>query len=232
MLAPWGPYQKVGERALYGQPQLFAQPSRSIIRKPISQITLQAERKNIIYTTGAIQGICASAFWRKAALGLPWRGDENRAGSTFRQNEFLLYATGAVEPGQVGPHLLVSAKRSQHGGQNGCGGGIGRRTDAVMHPFALAPRGNDAGFAQVGEMAGDLGLALTEDLDKVADADLAPGHQVEQAQASLVSQSRKDAGQIDRLGAATHENIIYGLTNMAVPNIFAKANVRREPWKV
>jgi hypothetical protein len=56
-------------------------------------------------------------------------------------------------------------------------------------PFAA--RGHDAGLAQVGKMARDLRLALAQDLDKVADADLAAGHQVEQAQAGVSASAAK-----------------------------------------
>ena len=66
-------------------------------------------------------------------------------------------------------------------------GSVGRRADAVVHPFAFAARGDDTGLAQVGEMAGDFWLALSQDLDKVADADLAARHEIEQAQAGGVS---------------------------------------------
>jgi hypothetical protein len=82
-------------------------------------------------------------------------------------------------------------------------------------------RGYHAGLAQVSQMPRDFGLALPKNLDKVADADLAASHQVQQAQAGSVSQGRKKAGQARGFGAASHEFIIYGLTNIMSNYIFA-----------
>lgn len=90
-----------------------------------------------------------------------------------------------------------------------------------MHPLALAASADNAGFAQVGEVAGDFWLALAEDLDKIADADFAPSHKVEQAQAGGVCQSGKEIIQRDGFGGAGHASIVYGLTNMFVKHIFA-----------
>jgi arsenite methyltransferase len=73
-----------------------------------------------------------------------------------------------------------------------------------VHPLAFAARGDNAGFAQVGEMARDFRLALAQDLDKVADADFAAGHEVEQAKAGGVCQGGKKAGQRDGFGGASH----------------------------
>ena len=65
-----------------------------------------------------------------------------------------------------------------------------------MHPLALAASSDDTGAAQISEMAGDLGLALAEDFDKVADADLALVHQVQQSQTSGIRESGEELGQV------------------------------------
>ena len=70
-------------------------------------------------------------------------------------------------------------------------------------------------------MPRDFGLALAKNFDKMADADLAACHQVQQAQASAVSQGCKKASQVGGFGGTSHEFIIYGLTNMTTENIFA-----------
>ena len=128
---------------------------------------------------------------QRQRLPLRRRCNKNRPGSALWNNEPLRSAAGAVEFGQIGLHPLVGAQRSQNSVEDGCGGGIGGRADAVVHPLAFAARGNDAGLAQVGQVARDLGLALAENLDKMADADLAAGHQVQQAQAGGVGQGRE-----------------------------------------
>jgi hypothetical protein len=123
-------------------------------------------------------------------------------------DEFLRGAAGAIEFDQVNLHLLVRGQRGEDGGENGGGSLVGRRHDAVVHPLALAARGDNAGVAQVGQMAGDLGLAMTENFDKEADADFAAAHEVEQAQACGVGQRRKEGGESCRFGTACHEFII------------------------
>ena len=90
-----------------------------------------------------------------------------------------------------------------------------------MHPLALATSRDDAGVPQIGQMPGDLWLALSQDFDKVADANLAAGHQVQKAQPGVVGQCREKAGQVERFGATIHIFIVYGLTNMKRLNIFA-----------
>ena len=135
---------------------------------------------------------------------------------------FIVCGTAdAVESGSVNLHLFVAPERCQRGGENRGSGRIGDRADAVMHPLTLAARGDDTGVAQVGEMARDFGLALAEYLDKMADTDLATGHQVQEAQAGGVGQRSEETGQADRFGAAAHKVIIYVLTHMSVYNKFA-----------
>ena len=59
--------------------------------------------------------------------------------------------------------------------------GVRRHDDAVVHPLAFAPCGNDARAAKVSEVSGDLWLGLIEDLDEVADADLLFTNEIEEA---------------------------------------------------
>lgn len=56
---------------------------------------------------------------------------------------------------------------------------VGGHDDSVVHPFAFASRSYDAGSAEVGEMARNLGLALPKNLDEVANTDLLPVHEVQ-----------------------------------------------------
>ena len=62
------------------------------------------------------------------------------------------------------------------------------RDESVVHPGALTANGNNAGPAQIGEVARDFGLGLAEDLDKIADAKLVLSHEIEQAQAREVAE--------------------------------------------
>lgn len=68
-------------------------------------------------------------------------------------------------------------------------------TDAVVHPLSLTASTDNSSSAEVGKVAGDFGLALAQDLDKVADTDLASGQQVEKAQACGICQGREELGQ-------------------------------------
>jgi hypothetical protein len=60
-----------------------------------------------------------------------------------------------------------------------------------MHPLALAPCGDDANLAQIGEMPGNLRLRRADDLREVADTDLLPGDQIEKPQAGRVAERAK-----------------------------------------
>ena len=111
--------------------------------------------------------------------------------------------------------------------EDGEGVGVGGRVDAVVHPFAVAAGGDDAGFAQVGEVAGDLGLGLPEDFDEVADADFAAVHEVEEAQAGGVGERGEEQGEVEGLGAARHGFIICGLTDVCDVNTFVLAYMLR-----
>lgn len=95
-----------------------------------------------------------------------------------------------------------------------------------MHPLSFAARSDDAGPAEVGQVAGDLGLALLEDFDEIANADLSAMHQVEQAKPGGVGQRGEKADEIEGFGLASHQFIIYGLTDICRRDIFALANMK------
>lgn len=106
-------------------------------------------------------------------------------------------AGGAFETGEVALHFEVGLEGAEGSVKDGSGAVISRMENAVVHPLALAAGADDAGVAQIGEVAGDLGLALAEDLDELADADFAVVHEVEQAEASAVGEGREEAGQVE-----------------------------------
>jgi hypothetical protein len=67
-----------------------------------------------------------------------------------------------------------------------------------MHPFAVAPRGDDAGAAQIGQMARDFRLRQVLRFDQITDADLVTVHKVEQPPPRAVGQSAEK--QLQRKG--------------------------------
>ena len=54
-----------------------------------------------------------------------------------------------------------------------------RKRKAVVHPFTFSAGAYDSGVAEIGEMSGDLRLRRADYVDKVADANLLIGHQVD-----------------------------------------------------
>ncbi len=64
-------------------------------------------------------------------------------------------------------------------------------------------------------MAGDLGLALAQNFDQIANANLSTGDQVEEAQTRSIGQGRKQGDEIGGLGPGTHGSMIYALTDMS-----------------
>ena len=61
----------------------------------------------------------------------------------------------------------------------GCGG-IRGHDQAIVHPAALSARCHDAGPAKISQMTRNLGLADSQNIDKVADADFLIGDEVQQ----------------------------------------------------
>jgi arsenite methyltransferase len=128
----------------------------------------------------------------------------------------LRLAACPVEPGPVSLHGAISLEPIKRRSQDGRCNGV-EVPDFVVHPPPFPARIDDAGLAEVREVAGDLGLALLEDFNEIADADLAPIHEVEQAQAGRVSQCGEELGEVTGVGEAAHAHNIYVLTDTMRP---------------
>ena len=135
----------------------------------------------------------------------PWLlRQRNRTGSSFYRRQSCRRAAGSIEPPAISLQLLIRSQDIEGFAQNpGCAS-IGRKGDPVVHPFSIAARGDNASGAKVGEVTGDLRLALPQDLDEVADADLAAIHQVEKPQAGAVGESGKEPGEIEGFRRSVH----------------------------
>lgn len=105
------------------------------------------------------------------------------------------------------------------------GGGVRWGGDAVVHPLALAAGVDEAGGAEVGEVAGDFGLRLAEDLDEVADAELLVAQEVEEAEAGGVAEGLEEAFEAE--GLPGHGENICVLTDMFKRNKFAFTDMFR-----
>ena len=62
----------------------------------------------------------------------------------------------------------------------------------VVNPFPFAPRRHKSLFPQIREVPRNFRLADAQNFGQVADAHLAPVHQIQQAQARLVAKRPKD----------------------------------------
>ena len=139
---------------------------------------------------------------REASGGRRFEGGGGRR--SFQREETLRLATGTVEAGQVGLHLGVVLERKQSGVENRSRARISGLLNAVVHPCSIAARADDAGPAQIGQVPGDLGLALPENPNKITDAHLAIMHEIDQAEASTVGQGGKESRQIEGGSGAAH----------------------------
>lgn len=92
---------------------------------------------------------------------------------------------------EVRLHAFFFAEDGQSFTQDSCSTRMRWRDDPVVHPFPFASCNNDAGSPQIGQMPRDLGLALPEDFDEIADADFSAIHQVEKPEAGAVRKGRK-----------------------------------------
>ena len=109
----------------------------------------------------------------------------------MKGDEALRLTAGAGEFVEVALKLAVVAKRLKALAEEAGDDGRERGVDPVVHPLAVPPGEHQAAAAKVSQMAGDLGLALRENFDEVADADLTAMHQVQQAQAGSVGKRGK-----------------------------------------
>jgi len=66
-----------------------------------------------------------------------------------------------------------------------------RHNNSVVHPLAFPAGSNHAGATQVGKVARNLGLALGENLNEIADAHLSSVHEVEEPEPGAVGECRK-----------------------------------------
>jgi len=147
--------------------------------------------------------------------GPAWSGGEGLEGvgdgRAVEGDEALGFTAGPGEAGQVGLHVAVGLEGEQGGVEDGEGAGVGGALDAVVHPLPFAAGGDDAGVAEVGEVAGDFGLALLEDFDEVADADFPACHEVEETQAGGVGEGCEETSEtreIEFAGGFCHESNI------------------------
>jgi len=91
-------------------------------------------------------------------------------------------AAGPVEAGAVGLQGAIGAECGERGLEQSGGFGRGGHLEAIVHPLAFAACADEACAAQVGEVARDLGLALAQHIDEIADADLAVIDEIEQTE--------------------------------------------------
>jgi|GEM_PF-4007225 len=67
---------------------------------------------------------------------------------------------------------------------------------AVMDPFALTPRGDEADALEVSKVAGNLRLHHAKAIGQMADADFAMRQQIEQPQSIGITQAAQEANKI------------------------------------
>src|SRR5579862_7087055 len=85
-----------------------------------------------------------------------------------------------------------------------------------MHPFALASRRHNSRPSEISKVPRNLGLALSEYLNEVADANLPSVHEVQQPQTGAICQRGEQQSHVVILRRNTHSSIIYALTDMSI----------------
>ena len=97
-----------------------------------------------------------------------------------------------------------------------CGSWVRRHHYPIVHPLPFPASSDNSGTTQVGQMPGYLGLRLTKNLDKIADADFLISHEIQEPQPCIVAESLKEALQAEIRALDLHAKIlIYALTNMS-----------------
>ena len=95
--------------------------------------------------------------------------------------------------------------------------------DAVVHPLAFAPSLNNPRASEVSEVPRYLRLWSSQDLHKVADADLLVAHEVEKPKASAVSQRLKESFQV--IGLFSHHVLCIRLDACDAKNIYSSMRI-------
>lgn|GEM_PF-6257162 len=95
--------------------------------------------------------------------------------------------------------------------------------DPVVHPFALAPRGNNSCATQISQMARDLWLGRTQNFHEITDTNFTVAHQVEQTKPRSVAERLEETGQVKWMFCQHID--IFALTNLTVKDIFTLANM-------
>src|ERR1700733_2536542 len=87
-----------------------------------------------------------------------------------------------------------------------------------MGPFAITPGLDEAGFAQISQVAGNFGLVRLEDFLQITDANLPALHEAQETQTGFIRECRIEQGQVahpnhirvDKYEGKPHDT--YGLT--------------------
>jgi hypothetical protein len=66
-----------------------------------------------------------------------------------------------------------------------------------VHPFSLSARPDDSSVSEISQVSGDLGLALLQNLYKIANAHLLPIHQIQQTETCRIGKRSKQANQVE-----------------------------------
>ena len=166
---------------------------------------LPEDCKFYLAEAGASDKFGHNARWKRRAL---------------KSYESTRLTAGFGEPGKVGLHFTIGTEGRQCSFKNSESAGIRWTLNTVVHPLPFATRRDDTGTAQVGQVARDLRLALTQNLDEIADAHFPAVHKVEQAQSGAVCQCGEERGKVEIGRVPRHEIIIYALTDIRSRNIF------------
>jgi 2-polyprenyl-3-methyl-5-hydroxy-6-metoxy-1,4-benzoquinol methylase len=108
--------------------------------------------------------------------------------------------------------------------KNLSGTDVRRHGDAIVHPSAFAPRGDDSIAAKVSEVPGDLRLGTAKNLHEVADTNLLLAHKVQEPETGVVTECLEEPFHVEWV-LCCHESNIYALTYSWVGNIVTQANV-------
>jgi hypothetical protein len=75
-----------------------------------------------------------------------------------------------------------------------------------MHPLSVPASSYNSGTTQVGQMPGDFGLRLIQDLHEIAHADFLISHEIQEPQPRIIAESLKEALDIEALFLDLHKN--------------------------
>ncbi len=110
------------------------------------------------------------------------------------------------QPGAISLHGAFISEPRKSLLKNLCGSYIWRHHDPIVHPLSLPASSYNPSTTQVGQVPGNFGLRLIQNLNEITDAELLISHEVQETQPGIVAESLKETLNLETPVLCCHGN--------------------------